>query len=294
MPFAADDVQTTVNLSDTAELYAYVYGNDDVPVASNLISGVSFTIQKPDGTRTTVPGQINSDGSGFLRYTDTTQKGLYLWVAQFTFTSGEKRSYRDEFQVVDPLEISPQSQVDQISEEVWMRIEDCFDSSLGGPWLRDKTLAYFDPSKIKQFIPEGLMMINVWPPETTIGLEYFTTPSPETDPVVIAQGITTKADPDRILIVQATLLAVIRHLMRSYVEQPAPQGANIVYQDRRDYLQRWEEIYKIEEEFFKYVLALWKRQFLNLGHGSLLIHSKAGRLYGPGYNRARSISRSLY
>jgi hypothetical protein len=94
--------------------------------------------------------------------------------------------------------------------------------------------------------------------------------------------------------VQATLLAVIRHLMRSYVEQPAPQGANIVYQDRRDYLQRWEEIYKIEEEFFKYVLALWKRQFLHLGTGSLLVHSKAGRLYGPGYNRARTISRSMY
>lgn len=289
MPLGADYSQNTVNLTDTAELTAYIYDADDSAVAASEISSVVFTVRKPDGT-TVVPSgsSIQDDGSGFLRFTDTTQVGLYVWTAQFTFTSGEKRTHRNEFWVTDPLDVAPVSQASEIGEQVWMRLEDCFDSEDGGPWLRDMTLAYFEPSKVERFIPEGLLKINIWPPATNLDLGFFTQESVNPDPALPPN--TVMPDPDRIVIVQATLLSVIKHLMRAYVEQPAPTGANIVYQDRRDYLQRWSAIYDVEEKAFKEMLALWKRQFLNWGTGALLVHSKAGRLY-PTNVRTRNAAR---
>lgn len=296
MPLGTLHDRTEVSMGDTAELRAYVTNEDESPVSPTDLSSVSFTVRKPDGTDTTTAGTINDDGSGFLRYTATDQKGLYVWTAQFTYVSGQKRSYRDEFNVYDPLEVPPQSQANQVAEQVWFRLEDCFDSEEGGPWLRDMTLSYFDPTKIEKFIPEGLLEINTYPPVTNLDLAYFTTDIPATDPIILAQDPNAKQpDPDRIVIVQGTLLAVIKHLMRSYVEQPDLRGANAVYEDRRDYLQRWQSIYQLEYAEWQRMIALWKRQFLNYGRSSLLIGSKAGRLYGPAAGmRLRNAVRGYY
>jgi hypothetical protein len=281
-----------VSMGDTAELTSYIYNNREVAASANDLDSVSFVIRKPDGTTTTTPGQILEDGAGFLRYTGTTVPGLYVWRAQFTYMSGEIRSTRKEFNVSDPLAVAPQTRKNQIAEQVWLRLEDCFDSDQGGPWLRDMTLSYFDPSKVEKFIPEGLLEINVWPPMTNIDISFFTAQVVDTDPALPVGSM--QPDPNRIVLVQGTLLAVIKHLMRSYVEQPNPVGANIVYQDRRDYLTRWQTIYTLEEAEWRRMIALWKRQFLNLGHSSLLVHNKAGRLgYGTNW-RARNIGRGHY
>jgi hypothetical protein len=281
---------TTISLTDTIELRPKVY-QDDVLVPAADITGVQFTILKPDASQTATAGAITNDGEGFLLYADTDLVGLYPWTAQFTLDSGVRTTIRDEFRVSDPFDTSPVPRATEISEQVWMRLEDCFDSERGGPWLRDMTLAWFEPEKVELFVAEGLMFINQWPPLTNIDLSYFTTPVINPDPALPAG--TTQPDPDRIIIVQATLLAVIRHLMRSYVEQENPVGANIVWQSRRDYLDRWRSIFEIENQAFKEMLALWKRQFLNYGQGALLVHSKAGRLYGPSI-RARNAVRGYY
>lgn len=294
MPLGAENNRQELSAGDTAELTAVLYKGDGSAATPAEISSVSYQIKKPNGTIVPIPGgTVQSDGSSFVRYTDTNDLGLYVWSVQFTLTTGEKRTHREEFFVYDPLEIPPTSRVQTIADEVWMRLEDCFDSELGGPWLRDMTLAYFDPTKVAKFIPEGLTYINGWPPITVLTIDYFTTDLPETDPVILAIDPNAKQiDPDQNIIIQATLLAVIRHLMRSYVEQPNPVGANVVWQDRRDYLPRWGQIYELEKAWFHDILALWKRQFLNYGHSALLVHSKAGRLYPPGY-RARNASRGF-
>lgn len=268
-----------------------IYTASGIAAEPSDITSVTFKLRKPDGVTTTTAGVIQTDGSGFYRFVDTDQTGLYIWTATFVLVSGEKRTYRDEFFVSDPLEVPPNDRKEDISAEVWMRVEDCFDSEMGGPWLRDKTLAYFDPTKVARFIPEGLLMINSQPPLTQLDLGFFTTEVGETDPVILAIDPAAKQpDPDRILIVQATLIAVIRHLMRSYTEQPNLQNANVAWQDRRDYLQRWGTILQIEEKWFHDYVLLWKRQFYHFGKSALLVHSKAGRLYPPGY-RARNAVR---
>lgn len=290
MSLGTERSQSVVWQGDTAELYAAFFSDDDAPLEQTDFTGVTFTVRDPDGTDTSGSGTVNSDGSCYFQFTGTTLVGLYKWTAQALLLSGEKRTYRDEFQVEDPMVDPPETYANQIGKEVWSRLEDCFDSEDGGPWLRDMTLLYFEPSKVERFIAEGMLRINVYPPATTLDLSFFTTPIPNPDPN-LAPG-TLQPDPDRIVLVQATLLAVIRHLMRAYVEQPNPQGANIVWQDRRDYLQRWQSIYTIEEAAFKEMVLLWKRSFYNFGQGALSVHSKAGRLYPTGW-RARNATRGF-
>lgn len=278
MPLGADIDLSTINQGDSADLYTYIYDANDDPILSSDISGVVFTIQDPSGAQVTAPGVIQGDGAGFVRYTDTTLIGTYVALGRFTLTNGEIRSVRMDFTVVDPFNPPTPTGVDILSDTVWMMLEDCFDSEDGGPWLRDMTLAYFNKNKVSKFIPFALLDINVAPHPSNNTITDFTMPeadgSPNASMPVLAYG---------------TLIHVIRHLMRSYVEQPTPQGAQVVYEDRRDYLQRWQIILQdLQEEYIR-ILTLWKRSQLNLGKSALLVHSKAGRLYGPGYYRTRGV-----
>lgn len=278
MPLGAERDISTVNQGDTADLYAYVFDQDSNPVAAGQITSVNFVIQDPTGTKTTIAGSIQSDGAGFLRY-DTNLKplGEYVAVAQFTLTTGEKRSTRLEFTVADPFAAVVPTRNEVIADHVWTLLEDCFDSEEGGPWLRDMTLSYFDRSKIEQFIPYALMEINNTQPMTDLIVDQFVTIVYDVDGVT---PIGAEANEDIPIVAMGTLIAVIRHLMRSYVEQPANMGSEIAFEDRRDYLQRWQLILQDLVPEYQRWLILWKRQYLNLGKSALSIHSKAGRLYG--------------
>lgn len=285
MPLGAERDLSTVNQGDTADLYAYVFDENSNPVPAGQISGVNFTIQRPDGTQASQAGAIQSDGAGFLRYATTTDVGEYVALARFTLSTGEIRSTRLDFSVIDPFNPPAPTPTEIISDASWMLLEDCFDSEEGGPWLRDMTLAYFNRSKVAQFIPYALLEINATQPDTNLTLADFTTIQPDGTP-----------DVDMAILAYGTLIHVIRHLMRSYVEQPAPMGSDIAYEDRRDYLQRWQLILQDMEPSYWRLVILWKRKFLNLGQSALLVHSKAGRLYGPNAPslRLRNAGRGWY
>jgi hypothetical protein len=291
-PFGTRNEEPVVHKDDTIELLVYAYTEDEQVVSADDLVTVRFTVMLPDGTTETKTGEVQDDGGGRLLWSDTEQVGSYPYTAQFQFVNGEKKSYRNSFVVKDPFEIIPQTRRKKIAEEVWMRIEDCFDSNYGGPHLRDMTLEYFEPEKVERFIDEGLIYINNYGTITELTLEDFTFELPDNDPALPEGSV--QHNPHQILVVQATLIAVIRHLMRSYVEQPAPQGANVVWQDRRDYLQRWQTILQVEWEFFEKLVAAFKRGFFNYGATSLLVHNKAGRLgYMPGF-RARNAARGYW
>lgn len=277
-----DSIQP-INKGDTAELRAYLAING-VNVTADLISSVSFTVQKPDATSTTVAGTIETDGAGFYRWTDTDEIGQYIVQAQFTLTSGEIRSKMLNFAVVDPFNPPTPSETDLIIDQVQLRLEDVFDSIEGGPWLRDQTNAHFDYSKIADFIPEALLDINVEMPPTNVTLDYFTMTTTDGNGNVLP-------NPNAPLLVKAVLVLTIRHLMRSYVEQPMPQGGQIVWEDRTRYTQAWQGVYQIEYQDFIQKLRLWKRTFLNLGQSALLTYSKAGRYFPFGNMSARGMYR---
>lgn len=268
-----------INSGDTAELHATLYDESELAVAAADILEVRFTIQKPDKSQYTAGGQVLDSGVGFVRVDDTADLGPYNWVAQFTLTTGQIRSERGNFDVFDPFNPPEPTPEEALVDSVWMKLEDCFDSEEGGPWLRDMTLAYFDKRKIPEFFGDAILDINLQPPETHVSIGEFLVELPDGTP-----------DPDMPLAAQGVLLAVIRHLMRAYVEQPLPTGAQVVYEDRRDYLQRWQTIYQIELERYTRWLALWKRKYVGLGKSKLLVGAKAGRML-PAPLRTRNIGR---
>jgi hypothetical protein len=278
MPLGFDYDQNVINAGDSAEIYAYLFDERDRLIPQSDLTAVDFTIQAPDGTTVVEPGTVVDDSKGFLRFLDTDQIGEYKVAARFTLASGAIRSSRADFEVIDPFNPPEPDEIDLIGEQVWKRLEDAFDSEEGGPWLQDVTQATFKKQKMVEFVDQGLFDINNQTPPTHEVIGRFVT-----------GGV---LQPDSPLLVQATLLAVIRHLMRSYTEQPTPTGGQIVYEDRKDYLQRWAQIYQIEEPYYMRMLLLWKRQFLGLGSSRILVGSKAGRLT-PAPLRTRNVGRGF-
>jgi hypothetical protein len=278
MPLGFDRDLNVINTNDSAELHAYVNDEFDVPIPEVQLAAVNFKIQRPDGTDAEEAGVIDGDGHGFLRYLDTDLVGEYKVAATFTFVSGQIKSSRADFEVIDPFDPPELTDEEIIAHLVWRRLEDLFDSEEGGPWLQDVTMATFKKEKIKTFIAEGLFEINQAHPPTDIGLEGF-----------VLEGTPNADSP---LLVHGVLLSVIRHLIRSYTEQPTPTGGQVVYEDRRDYLQRWQSVLQTEEQRYARYLALWKRQYLR-GGPKMILGAKAGRLT-PAPMRTRNVGRGYY
>lgn len=273
----------SVNIGDTAELKAALRVND-VPVPAEDIASVIFTIQKPgSGLAGPFDGEVEEDGQGYYQWTETEEIGEYLAQAQFLLLTGEKRSVMVNFTVEDPFDMTPLTPEELVVDSVWFRLEDAFDSTEGGPWLRDVTLAHFDRNKIGKFIPEVLLDINVQMPPSNVTLSEFTTPNSDGSPNELLP-----------LLAKGVLCKTIQHLIRSYVEQPVPQGAQIVYEDRTRYKDSWTAVYTAEHEDYIAMVRLWKRTMLNLGHSALLVSSKAGRLYYGNILRSRNISRGFF
>src|ERR1035437_2288036 len=236
-----------IKVGDTAELYASLRV-DEQPISPDQVEQVNFVIQKPDGTKTTDIGLVQDNGQGFYRWTDTSNAGPYLVQAQFTLVSGEVRSVMSNFVVIDPFaDLPAPTPMQIITDSVWLRLEDCFDTTEGGPWLKEKSLYNFDENKIAIFIPEALLDINVQMPPSSFDLAFFATP------------IHTPGDnPNQPILTKAALVLTIRHLMRSYTEQPMPTGAQVVWQDRTRYQQLWKAIYDVESADYIQAVRLWK------------------------------------
>jgi hypothetical protein len=290
MPLGLTNPVAPIKIGDSAELYAHLRVEGQ-PVAASLIQSVSFTIQSPEtNTLFTDQGLILEDGSGFYRFLGTAETGVWLVKATFSLTSGQVRSLMLNFNVQDPFADEPTpTETELITHGVWLRLEDLFDSAEGGPWLREKTLANFDEDKIAQFIPQTLLDINVQMPPTALTIDMFAMPS------VDGAG-SPVPNPNMQLLIQGVLVRTMQHLGRSYIEQPTPQGAQVVWTDRTRYQQAWQQAAQIEQQDFIQNVRLWKRTFYNFGSSSLSVFSKAGRnfAYGGTNQAARGVYRGYY
>lgn len=226
---------------------------------------------------TTQNGIVQPDGSGFLLWPNTQIVGPYLSSCQFQLMNGEKRSVLTSFNVIDPFNPPIPTPVEKITEQVWLRLEDIFDSTEGGPWLRDRTLANFDQEKIGVFIPEALFDINIQMPPTNYTIDMFTAGDDNANMPLLIKG---------------TLILTIRHLMRSYTEIATPTGqGQLVWADRTRYQQAWGQIYSIEYQDYIAAIRLFKRTYYQFGRSALLTFSKAGRIWPYSGYQSRGIIR---
>lgn len=264
-----------VNLGDTASLVAFITEPNNENVTAENLAAVEYTIQKPSGQKVTLPGVVESDGSGILKFNETSEVGHYVAVASFTLLDGSIKSTKTNFEVQDPFEEpnpTPTTEMEALTQAVWRRIEDCFDSGDGGPWLREMTLRVFNPQRMSDFAEEAVFDFNYFQPQTEFNLETF----------LKSEEFVNNPNPLFPVIVLGTFLAVIRHLMRSYVEQPDPRGGDITYEDRRDYTTRWETIYNIETKLYERWVYIAKRGLYGFGMTKTLVFSKSRASYFPG------------
>jgi hypothetical protein len=276
-------------LGDSVKLKVFIRDAKDQLYSYEDLAAVTFTFQNPSGVKdSNIEGEILEDGSGSLVYEtdDTFAPGHYIGVAKFELIDGTYQSTSADFELFDPFKmITSANQV--VADGVWMKLEDCFDAEDEGPWLQDVTMNFFREEKMEEFIQSALFDINYQNPPTDLKINNFVMTNTSVTPN------TYSVTDNYPLLVQGVLIQVLRHVMRSYVEQPMPTGVQIAWQDRRDYLQRWKEVFDIEKMQYDRWVALYKRGFLQLGHAKVLVAAKAGRLV-PAPMRARTSGRGYW
>jgi len=197
----------------------------------------------------------------------TGQRGLLS--AEWTYTvGGATFTFNDDMQVLEQM-----PNYDALSEESRLMVEqaswffaDLFDSTTGGAWLNENFQTHFTYDRMAFLLRMATMKFNVLGyPVTSYRVEQGSGSQ-------IPENYTD-------LILWGTKLEAIRHLITSYTEQPDFRNIATTYTDRRDYTQRWREVWADEKPDYEKAVKMAKRSLLRLGRGSLLV---SGGIYGGG------------
>lgn len=191
-----------------------------------------------------------------------------LFYIDWTYAiSGVAQQYRTDIEIpatTSSLYNALSDDYQSVVDYSWARFEDLFDSDVGGPHLKMYAQANFGRERVAQLMRVALNNLNSSSqPHSTYSIE----PTGQAFPLTEWSGI----------LEQGTTIEIIKHLMRSYVEQPDAQGVTSARLDRRDYLSRWREILEIETEEYQRQLAVFKMAQMNLGRGAILV---GGGIYG--------------
>jgi hypothetical protein len=197
-----------------------------------------------------------------LSSAETATHGLYYVV--FTYDLGAiAQECRIDIEVSAARESAYMALPDTarlLVERVWNRFEDLFDSAIGGPHLREYAQSSFGRDRVSELLVTALGRLNiVAQPHQTYSLDSFPYPG--------FGG----------LLELATYVEVIKHLIRSYVEQPTPQGVQTVRLDRTGYSRAWSDILASEQKDLKAAMDVFKISSLGLGRAAVLV---AGGVYG--------------
>lgn len=203
----------------------------------------------------------------------TSERGTL--TAEWTYdANGAGFQFNDDMQILDQMPM-----FDRLREDTRLQVEqagwyfaDLFDSTTGGPWVTENFQTHFNYERIAFLLGQAVMKFNVLGyPVTAYGVD------------VGSQAVPANFGP---LIIWATKLEIIRHLIASYTEQPEFRNMTTTYTDRRDYARRWREVLDEEKPEMEKAIKMAKRSLLNLGRGSLLvsggIYGGSSRIFVPG------------
>lgn len=157
-----------------------------------------------------------------------------------------------------------------VIEQAWVKFADLFDSPYGGPNLQVYAQTHFGRNRLAQLLTVALQRLN-------------TASSPHASHVLGGESFPMAEWGG--LLSDALYIEVVKHLIRSYVEQPeAVLGTAVSRFDRRDYMNRWQEILRMEEQGFSSDLKKYRQANLGLGHVSVLVAGGAYGNWGPQIN----------
>ena len=230
-----------------------------------------FPPQEGNGTlmATIGPEQIQKEETGKYYYDIgpelTGNRGVLY--AKWTYSvNGVQFHFSDHLQILSqmPLYDSLNDYERSIVESVSWMFGDLFDSTEGGPYLIEPFQTHFDYERMAQMARLAAQRMNlIGFPVTNYGFGPGSGPNPPPS----WHG----------LMIFGTYLEIVKHLRDSYVEIPIFQQMNVTYTDRRDYFNRWSQIWQSEWPDFQRMVKMQKRSLLSLASGSILVH---GGLYG--------------
>lgn len=207
---------------------------DEVLPDTNVEVSVRGVFTSPSGTsKDLFQESLELDSLGEAHFTVTanfvTERGLLdvfwkLTTPEFSF------EVPDHFLVTEfmPVFYSLREEEKSVVESVAMMFADLFDNVSGGqPAFYEEYQSSFSWERIAQLMGLALSKINLsYQPVTRFSLS--------SGPSLPSHWLG--------LLQQATYVEVVRHFIRTYVEQPNITGGSVTYADRRDYMSRWESV----------------------------------------------------
>jgi hypothetical protein len=198
---------------------------------------------------------------------DTSVEGLFTLNFAYTVDSLPDR-YADYLEVGPPAPAYDALSLGyrDVVEHVWIRFADLFDSPLGGPHLQTYAQSHFGRNRLAQLLRIAIGRLNtISQPRTTYSLDGdfpFESWGP--------------------LLEQALYVEVLKHLMRSYVEQPdVALAASISRLDRQSYMDRWAQMVQLETADLERQMSTFRMENLGLGSVHALVSGGAYGRYGP-------------
>jgi hypothetical protein len=210
---------------------------------------------------------------------ETSEAGLYTLVWTYAI-GGLAQEYRTYIEIgqANPAYDSLAPALKDIVDSVWIRFADLFDHPTGGPNLQTYFQAHFDRGRMAQLMRIAVGRLN------TMAQPF------QTYTIDDGQGgATFPVAQWGALLETATYVEALKHLIRSYVEQPEFVGSGAVSRlDRRDYLTRWQSILYGsggrgggEEGMLQQQLDVFKISNMGLGRPKVLVSGGVYGRYGP-------------
>ncbi|THA72571.1 hypothetical protein E6R60_26955 [Streptomyces sp. A0642] len=157
-----------------------------------------------------------------------------------------------------------------IIETTWTRFSDLFDFATEGPHLQTYIQSNFGRNRLAQLLRIAVGRLN------TVA-QPFQTYTIDGD-----GGASFPVERWGPLLESALYVECLRHLIRSYVEQPEVQsGSGVSRLDRRDYMDRWSEVLGTEEPVLKQQLEVFKISNMGLGRARVLVSGGVFGRWGP-------------
>lgn len=257
--------------SDPLGLSVYVQGVLGDPDAESVT--VTLYREEEDGSQTPV----------FQRGADKVVTGLYQTVlssvetaipGNYTvifgyFIDGTPQEYRTFIVIGDatPAYDDLDAGMKDIVDSVWIRFADLYDSPDGGPNLQTYFQSHYGRGRLAQLLRVAVGLLNT----TAQPYQSFSIEEPGQFPIEMWGS----------LLESALYVEALKHLVRSYVEQPAFVGGNVTRLDRRDYMDRWRLVLEDERATLKSQLEIFKISNMGLGKPRALVSGGVFGRYGP-------------
>jgi hypothetical protein len=260
------------------QLQIYIGGVPGAPDGGTV--GAQLLLQNGDGTVTPVSSySAAAVGAGQYQVipssSDTSQPSEASLIWSYTISSVPQQyaSYITIGPANQAYDTLPPQMQDMI-ELIWVRFADITDSPAGGPNIIATPYfqAHWSRGRVAQLMTVALSKIN--------GLSQ-----PWSNYSSGAPGSQGPPFPLQLwggLLGQYTYVECVKHLIRSYTEQPAVQGpGSITRLDRRDYTDRWRLVLRDEEAELKSLIDMFKIRHMGLGNPRVLVSGGTYGRYAP-------------